>query len=341
MRSLTAFFSIILWLCGALTFADPDIYVRKKLPARSYTTVSDTLLSDKQNIEESASEADNSTPPESITESDSAERQALPGPPPSIPNATPIKLEATIKSVQKLPSKQKSPVTHPVVQSPIPLAPAKIEELKNEEAPEVRTTLQKPLKPVSQPTPKKARIEPQNRPKEKPLVRFPEGILPQAETAAISPRVQPKSMFMPYPKGYKMLPMPVIKQQAEWHQEALQAYETGNAMGRESRLQNAISAYQTAIQLSPNFADAHIGLSTAYILKSDWENALYHAQKGLSLRRGFIDPSNITRANYNLSATYCVMDHYGKAKQYYDKVKKVNYPLTPQLWAYLQQNCKK
>jgi len=418
-RALTALLSLTLWFCGALTFAEPNFYVRKKLLIRTTQQTSteaagkeqaapqntnenpDTEITSSTHIEketekeslfsaepvpettptgqpENQSEEEMNIPSEPIQvmpkmespEEQFDKRQVIPGPPPEIPNAQALKPEK--KSAQKSPVISKPqkenllpPHSHPVVQSPIPLLPEKPqpEKLQPEklqkntlpvqtEKPAIRLTPQ-PEKPALKPlkaSAKKASPEtksalPPKKSKEKPLVRFPEAMLPSLnpaqKTAGLSPKTKKQNtLFKQYPKAYKALPFPKGNQQVEWHQDAMEAYELGNAMGRENRIQNAISAYQKALQLSPDFADAYVGLSTAYLLQNNWEEALYNAQKGLSLHRGFMDPGNITRANYNLSAAYCVMDHYGKAKQYYDKVKKAQYPLTPQLWAYLQQNCK-
>jgi hypothetical protein len=284
-------------------------------------------------------------------------RPVIPGLPPRILNAQPLKPEKNVAGhlpETRRSAAKKSKKPHLTVQSPIPLLPEKSKtetaeaKLKpsTEQEPTLRTTphteksstSNQTIKASAQKTASPSKLtSASKRSKEKPLVHFPEPLAPAAQkTAEFSPT---EKRTATYPRGYKALSPPFGKQQTTWRNQAKEAYELGNALGRENQLQGAIIAYKKALQLSPDFADAHVGLSTAYLLSGNWEDAMLSAKKALSLR-GFMDSDNITRAYYNLSAIYCAADHFHKARQYYEKVQKAHHPLAPQLWNYLQQNCK-
>lgn len=143
-----------------------------------------------------------------------------------------------------------------------------------------------------------------------------------------------------YPVGYRpYLPASIVVVSGK-HQEALSHYNRGSYYGHANNLTQAISEYQTAIRKNPNLADAYVGLSSAYLLKNQWEDVFLNASKALSLKAGFMDPANIVQAKYNLSTAYCAADDYGQAKFFFNAVKSASHPQTTELWEYLKKNCK-
>lgn len=331
---LTAFLSLCLCF-GAVTLAEPNFYVRKKL------------------LPEAPVNANSSTTPQAASspaESDLQPRRVIPGPPPKAPGK-PLK-PPVIENIKvenpKIESQPKATVA-PSLKPAFPQSasiktqtPLRIDVESNTVKPSpnpvpLKASAKKTDVMSQKPTSPKV-TSPQIIPKQKPLVHFPEELM--GESINHSQQTLQTKNATPYPRRYKPLLSPINPQQADWHQQAIAAYELGNSLGQQGRVDEAMAAYQKALKMAPNFADAYVGLSTAAILKGQWETALNSADKGLSLRSGFTDPSNITRAYYNLSATYCVMDHYSQAKRYYQKVQTARYPLAPQLWSYIQQNCK-
>lgn len=168
---------------------------------------------------------------------------------------------------------------------------------------------------------------------EKPLVHFPQDL---ADTRSARSNMEPGF----YPVGYRpYLPASIVVVSGK-HQEALSHYNRGSYYGHADQLAQAILEYQQAIRKNPNLADAYVGLSSAYLLKNQWEEVFINARKALSLKAGFMDPANIIQAKYNLSTAYCAADDYGQAKFFYNSVKLANHPQTAELWEYLKKNCR-
>jgi len=81
-------------------------------------------------------------------------------------------------------------------------------------------------------------------------------------------------------------------------------------MGSPRRLYDqAIEAYQRALNLRPHYAEAHVGLGDARAAKSDHEGAIGHYQKALAL-----DPLN-ARVHFSLAKIY-----YNEKGLYYEAV---------------------
>lgn len=277
----------------------------------------------------------------------SEERRVIPGLPPPIENGEPVELaqpETTRQSAAPQETKPRQVKAFPTAKKPVVTSPVVTTQQRIPAEPETPPSLEplkasaKKEKPAQAPTTAKQAVS--NRKPEKPVVHFPY-VSPAEKEVLLPKRNQARSPVAAhkYPGRYKPLPPPLVARR-EGREQTLRAYDLGNRLGRDNRLDEAAKAYWQAIKLSPDFADAYVGLSTVALLSGNSEVAYENAQKALSMRHGFMDPENITRAQYNLAAIHCVMDDYRKAKRYYDKVKKANYPLAPQLWAYLELHCK-
>ena len=75
-------------------------------------------------------------------------------------------------------------------------------------------------------------------------------------------------------------------------------YNLGVAYYHDGKIEQAIAAYQTAIQLEPNFADAYGGLGVIYWRTGDLDAAIRHCQKAIK-----IAPENI-EFHQNLTQIY-------------------------------------
>jgi hypothetical protein len=179
----------------------------------------------------------------------------------------------------------------------------------------------------------KATATPVSRPSgEKPLVHFPQD-LPDTRSGQSTM----EAGF--YPVGYRpYLPASIVVVSGK-HQEALSHYNRASYYGHANQLREAILEYQQAIRKNPELADAYVGLSSAYLLKHQWEEVFLNARKALSLKAGFMDPANIVQAKYNLSTAYCAADDYRQAKSFYDAIKLAHHPQATELWEYLKKNC--
>lgn len=142
-----------------------------------------------------------------------------------------------------------------------------------------------------------------------------------------------------YPVGFTPAVLPVNPMKMQALAKAISHYNKGIYYAQRKQWDDAIDEYKQVLAQNLNLADAFVGLSTASIYKRDWETALKSSQQALKLKKGFIDPANITQARYNLSAVYCISDDYRRALKYYKEVKKANHSETDNLWAFLQNNC--
>ncbi len=201
------------------------------------------------------------------------------------------------------------------------------------DAPASKTPAKAQKKPVSA---KKAQASGSHGKKEKPVVHFPGQLQPQpvASAAKTSPSSVPSN-------GRLRVPAPLSPQQQYMVEEAMLHYRRGNSYGHRDRIDEAISEYQKALELYPAFADAHVGLSTAYARQNDWEQVIEQAMAVTQKPQlvTFMDPDNQARAWYNLSTAYCVADDQTRARRYYKKVKLAGYPNADRLWTYIQKNC--
>ena len=84
-------------------------------------------------------------------------------------------------------------------------------------------------------------------------------------------------------------------------------YNLGLAYYQDGKIEEAIAAYQTAIQLEPNFADAYGGLGVVYRRSGDLDAAIRHCQKAIK-----IAPENI-EFHQNLTQIYWQKGMYDRA----------------------------
>lgn len=95
-------------------------------------------------------------------------------------------------------------------------------------------------------------------------------------------------------------------------------YNLGLAYYQSGQLQKAIAAYQTVIQLEPNFADAYGGLGVIYWRTGDLNAAIRHCQKAIK-----IAPKNI-EFHQNLTQIYWQKGMYDRAAIGYRIILELN-----------------
>jgi predicted O-linked N-acetylglucosamine transferase (SPINDLY family) len=210
--------------------------------------------------------------------------------------------------------------------------------------------------------------------KEKPVVHFPDGAMPSAdetsrvgmmpmETAPSQAAEQPAVMPSPTamgadnasamsnaswsaasdsmaPTDTHIIPTAMSPMSDATPAEALRHYNRAAYYGQLNRMNEAITEYKDAIAANPAFADAYVGLSTAYMRKNDWENVIASAQKALNLQTAFLDSANLLQAQFNLGAAHCAADDFIKANTYYEQIRAAHSPLAERLWGYLVKTCK-
>ena len=95
-------------------------------------------------------------------------------------------------------------------------------------------------------------------------------------------------------------------------------YNLGLAYYHDGKIEKAIAAYQTAIQLEPNFADAYGGLGVIYWRTGDLDAAIRHCQKAIK-----IAPENI-EFHQNLTQIYWQQGMYDRAAIGYRIILELN-----------------
>ena len=95
-------------------------------------------------------------------------------------------------------------------------------------------------------------------------------------------------------------------------------YNLGLAYYQGGKMEKAIAAYQTAIQLEPNFADAYGGLGVIYWRNGDIDAAIRHCQKAIK-----IAPENI-EFHQNLTQIYWQKGMYDRAAIGYRIILELN-----------------
>ncbi len=95
-------------------------------------------------------------------------------------------------------------------------------------------------------------------------------------------------------------------------------YNLGLAYYQGGKIEKAIAAYQTAIQLAPNFADAYGGLGVIYWRSGDLDAAIRHCQKAIK-----ISPKNI-EFHQNLTQIYWQKGMYDRAAIGYRIILELN-----------------
>lgn len=90
--------------------------------------------------------------------------------------------------------------------------------------------------------------------------------------------------------------------------EALQHYETAGKFERNNRIQDAIAEFQKAVQLEPEFPEAHLNLGIDYGLTGRTSDEIDQYEKALKLR------PNYAKAVTNLSISYAEQGNETKAR---------------------------
>lgn len=170
----------------------------------------------------------------------------------------------------------------------------------------------------------------------KPLVHFPEELKAPEQSAAAEQGMEPGF----YPVGFRPYVPALTTVQSGQQERAMLHYNRASYYGHANQLDAAIREYQKAIDENPALGDAYVGLSSAYLFKSNWQEVILNAQQALTLKAGFIDPANITQARFNLSTAYCAAADYKESRRFYEMVKAANHPQSEELARYLAKNCK-
>ena len=95
-------------------------------------------------------------------------------------------------------------------------------------------------------------------------------------------------------------------------------YNLGLAYYHDGKIEKAITAYEKAIQLEPNFADAYGGLGVIYWRTGDFDAAIRHCQKAIK-----IAPENI-EFHQNLTQIYWQKGMYDRAAIGYRIILELN-----------------
>ena len=102
-------------------------------------------------------------------------------------------------------------------------------------------------------------------------------------------------------------------------------YNQGNAHMRSDQFQQAINAYQLALERNPKFADAWYNLGIAYGCLGQAEEAIRACNHTLT-----IDP-NYTAAYYNLGVNYADQGQYQEAIESYETFLRLAAPQSPRI----------
>ncbi len=93
--------------------------------------------------------------------------------------------------------------------------------------------------------------------------------------------------------------------------KALKKFQEGQEYDRYRDRGKAISLYQEAIAIEPDFAHAHYNLGTDYYVLRSYEEALPHLEKAYELM-----PETFTSAPFLLGEVYFLNEQYEKARNY-------------------------
>jgi tetratricopeptide (TPR) repeat protein len=175
--------------------------------------------------------------------------------------------------------------------------------------------------------------------KGKPVVHFPEELALSPDTSPAVNTTDSSTDKHIYPVGYKPYIPPVNAEKRRWLETAISHYNRAGYYQDRDELDAAIDEYKQAILFNKNFADAYVGLSSAFMRKNDWANVVENANQALNKRRHFMDPANIGQAWFNLSTAYCVGDDFRWAFKYYHKARLAGHPATEPLRDFMTKNC--
>ncbi len=90
-------------------------------------------------------------------------------------------------------------------------------------------------------------------------------------------------------------------------------YNLGIALGEKGQLDEAMAHYQKAIQLKPDYADAYNNLANILAKKGQFAEAIVHYQKAIQLNPDYAE------AHYNLGAVFGVRGQLDEAVEQYRK----------------------
>lgn len=101
-------------------------------------------------------------------------------------------------------------------------------------------------------------------------------------------------------------------------------YNLGVAYSMKGMHDEEVAEYRKAIELHPNYADPHYNLGTVYLNKGMFDQAIAEYKKAIE-----INP-NLAEAHNNLAVAYYLKGEYGLAIEHCDKVIELGYKVHPQ-----------
>ena len=102
----------------------------------------------------------------------------------------------------------------------------------------------------------------------------------------------------------------------------------GNALLKKGSVGEAISQYQMALEINPDYAEAHNNLGSALLQQSNVDGAIYHFQKALQINPEFAEAhNNLGNALAKKGSVYEAISQYQKALQINPDFAKAHYNL--------------
>ena len=171
--------------------------------------------------------------------------------------------------------------------------------------------------------------------------------VPPTATRPPSPVPSPTNRISPTPPPSpisRISPVPPPSPQVEsariycptQNEQARQAFNTGNTLSQQGKLDDAKAAYLKAIELDPNYCDAMDNLGRVYRRQNDLEQAIAWYKKSIGLNA--VNPV----AHQNLAVAYLLQKKYAEAIGEYQTLVRLD-PNDPEGhyglgMVYLQQN---
>ncbi|MCD6327403.1 tetratricopeptide repeat protein [bacterium] len=111
-------------------------------------------------------------------------------------------------------------------------------------------------------------------------------------------------------------------------QEARKQYEKGRQLGKQGRTDEAIALFNKAIEVDPNYAEAHNGLGFAYLLKGEDDMGEREIKEALRLKPDF------SKAIRNLAILYLRQKRMNEAMPLWKQLTEIK-PDDAKAWSYL------
>ncbi len=122
--------------------------------------------------------------------------------------------------------------------------------------------------------------------------------------------------------------------------EAVRHYNLGAYYGQRNSIPQAIQEFKSAVATNPNFADAYVGLSMAYLYQHDWPNVISNGQRAIQLKDQLMEPGNLMQANFNVATAYCASDSATNAQPYLTQVQSLDAASGQKLQTFMSRTCR-